>query len=92
MWIDGRTTALAVLVLVSALALAWVRVASREAFVDWQKLQRQRDELNIEWQQLVIEHATWSVPRRVEAVARDDLDMRSPADDEVVVLRAGEQP
>jgi len=88
MWNEGRTVLLAVLVLVSALALSWVRFAGREAFIDWQKLQHERDGLNIEWQKLVIEQATWSVPRRVETVARDELAMHPPAPDEIVVLNA----
>lgn len=70
--------ALAVLVVVSGFANIFVRHQHRLMFNALQTQQQQRDRLNTEWQQLLLEESTWSFQHFVERKARDRLDMKFP--------------
>lgn len=72
--------------LATALGVVWTRHESRVLFVELQELNGRRDELNIEWGRLQLEQATWAEASRIEQLAREELDMRTPAQDEVVVI------
>ena len=80
---------LAVVCVVSALALVYTRHESRKLFVELEALTHERDELNIEWGQLQIEQSTWATHARIEQVASDDLQLTRPAATEIFVI---EQP
>ena len=70
--------ALSVLVLLSGFATIFVRHNHRLMFNALQTQQHQRDRLNAEWQQLLLEESTWSFQHFVEKKARDRLDMVFP--------------
>jgi len=70
----------------SAVALVKVRHESRVLFVELQELQRERDRLNEQWGQLQLEEATWSRHSRVERIAGEQLDMRLPPQNRVVIV------
>lgn len=78
--------ALAALAVASAVGVVDARHQARQLFIELQELNRDRDELNIEWRQLQIERSTWAAHARVEQLARDKLSMSvpSPADIEIV--------
>jgi cell division protein FtsL len=59
----------------------------RQAFVALSKLERARDELNIEFGRLQLEQATWAESNRVDQVARSRLGMVFPRTEDIVVLR-----
>lgn len=83
----GRVNlALGLAVFVTALALVWVRHESRGHFVELQQLNETRDELNVEWGRLQLEQATWAEASRIERLAREELEMRAPASDEIRVI------
>lgn len=73
-------------VVATALGVVWTRHESRVLFVELQALNGTRDKLNIEWGRLQLEQATWADASRIERLAREKLNMRSPAQDEVVVI------
>ena len=77
-----------ILVTGSAAAVVFMRHQHRLAYVALQEAQEQRDELNIEWGQLLLEQSTWSMHHRVEIEANKRLGMRVPAPDQIIVLRA----
>jgi hypothetical protein len=54
-------------------AMAWscARHRHRQLFVELTRLERARDELNIEFGRLQLEQATWAESNRVDQVARD---------------------
>lgn len=80
--------ALAVLVVLSGFANILLRHQHRLMFNALQTQQQQRDELNTEWQQLLLEQSTWSFQHFVEKKARDKLDMVFPESiDRLVVER-----
>lgn len=79
--------ALAAALLASALGRVYAVHASRTAFSQVQALHAERDEMNVEWGRLQLEQATWSTHARVEQVAAERLDMRTPDPAGVVVVR-----
>lgn len=69
-----------------AVAVVELRQDSRVHYARLQKLQQERDALNVEWGQLLLEEGAWSQHRRVETVARTKLDMELPPPARVRVL------
>ena len=83
-------------VLLAALLIANVATAllvvrdhheHRLAFVALNKLDKARDELNIEFGRLQLEQATWAESNRVDQVARTRLGMVFPRTEDIVVVR-----
>ncbi|ALN59479.1 MULTISPECIES: cell division protein FtsL [Lysobacter] len=71
----------------SALLVVFARHEHRQLFVQLNKLQRERDELNIEFGRLQLEQATWAESNRIDQVARERIGMRFPEGAETVVIR-----
>ena len=80
-------TVLVVANLASALAVVHARHQHRQHFVQINKLDRERDELNIEFGRLQLEQATWAESNRIDQVARDRLGMKFPEGAETVVIK-----
>jgi cell division protein FtsL len=81
---------LAVLVLaniVSAIGVVHARHRHRQLFVELSRLEKARDELNIEFGRLQLEQATWAESNRVDQIARSRLGMKFPETGEIVVVR-----
>lgn len=70
---------LAVAVLASAFSLVSVRQLNRMAFYDVLKLERQRDDLSIEWRQLMAEYSVWRLQHNIETEVRGEFDMEPPS-------------
>ena len=51
------------------------------------RLEKARDELNIEFGRLQLEQATWAESNRIDQIARNKLGMKFPEADEIVVVR-----
>ena len=88
---DRRTLAIAVpLMWVAALgsaagAIYWKHRA-REMFVELERLNARRDNLEIEWGQLQLEQSAWSTHAFVERVASTKLHMAMPPPKEIEVI------
>ena len=81
---------LAVLVaanLASAIAVVFARHEHRQLFIALSKLEKGRDELNIEFGRLQLEQATWAESNRIDQVARARLGMKFPETGDIVVVR-----
>ena len=86
----NRYVILAVLVIANvatALLVVRDRHEHRLAFIALNKLDKTRDELNIEFGRLQLEQATWAKSNRVDQVARTRLGMVFPRTEDIVVLR-----
>ena len=70
-----------------AIAVVQTRHESRQLFAELQARQAERDALNTEWGKLLLEEATWSQPRRVEAMARARLGMNTPETANIRIVR-----
>ncbi len=73
--------------LASSLGVIYTKHASRQHFAHLQSLQSARDELHVEWSQLLLEQGTWATDARVERVAKEHLVMRAPSPEHVKVFR-----
>lgn len=82
----GVYAALALGVMLSALAVVYTKHHSRQLFIELEALKSQRDDLNIEWNRLMLEQATWATPTRIEAIARDRLQMTLPQAEKIVIV------
>jgi len=71
----------------TAIAVVQARHEHRQLFVQLSKLERARDELDIEFGRLQLEQATWAESNRIDQVARDRLGMKFPEGAEIVVIR-----
>lgn len=73
-------------VVASAVAVVQARHQHRQSFVELSSLERERDELNIEFGRLQLEQATWADTQRIERIARSQLGMKYPDAEELRVL------
>ena len=71
----------------TALLIVRDRHEHRQDFVALNRLEKARDELNIEFGRLQLEQATWAESNRVDQVARMRLGMVFPRTEDIVVLR-----
>jgi cell division protein FtsL len=71
----------------SALGAIWSKHQARSLFVELQRLEMERDRLDIEWGQLKLEQSAWSTHGRVEQVARANLKMVIPQPQEVRLVQ-----
>ncbi|MBN8265168.1 MAG: cell division protein FtsL [Xanthomonadales bacterium] len=71
----------------TALLIVRDRHEHRQAFIALNRLEKARDELNIEFGRLQLEQATWAESNRVDQVARMRLGMVFPRTEDIVVLR-----
>lgn len=83
-WLAG--TLLLLSVLVSALAVVEVTHINRQLFRVYQGLVDRRDEIEVEWGQLLLEQSALAAHARVERVATTGLHMRVPAADEIIMV------
>ncbi len=75
--------------LASAVGVVWAKQQSRNQFVELQRLEKERDQLDTEWGQLRLEQSTLVTYGRIEKVARENLHMVIPAPNQVHLV---EQP
>ena len=71
----------------SAAGAIYAKHRARELFVELERLNRDRDRLEVEWGQLQLEQSTWATHGRVERVAHDDLGMVTPQASELRIVQ-----
>lgn len=74
-------------VIASGIAVVYARQEHRQAYVQLNRLMRDRDELNIEFSRLQLEQATWAETNRIEQVAIERVGMLFPHLSELVVAQ-----
>ena len=79
---------LSAVVMVSAIAVVMVKHESRKHFIALQVLEKERDQMNVEWGRLQLEQGTWATHSRVERIAREKLHMFMPPTKSVVVVKS----
>ncbi len=81
-----RAILLTVAVFAIAAIVVQLRHRNRLYFAELQQLQTERDAIDIEWGQLLLEQGAWAEQRRVEAIARTRLGMMLPSPDQIVIV------
>lgn len=79
---------LTICVFSTSLGVIYSKHQSRNLFIELQNLQNQRDNLHVEWSQLLLEQGTWASDVRVERVAEEHLKMTVPSPNEIKVIRS----
>ncbi len=92
-WVDlfsPRMLLIAVLLLAllaSGISVIYTTFKNRSMLNDLQQLRNQRNELQVQWGQLLIEQSTFSLDSRIERKAIDELQMKVPEFSDVVMVR-----
>jgi len=77
------TLALLMLVLISAFSVVMVTYQSRVSYAQLESMRQQSQALEEQWGRLLLEESAFSSPARVERLAREQLQMIEPGDDQV---------
>lgn len=78
---------LLVAISISALMVIYSSHRARHLFYDLQALRVQRDEIQVEWGQLLLEQSTWSSYAHIENIATNQLGMIVPEPQDLVIAR-----
>lgn len=70
----------------SAAAAVYCKHRARELFIELERLNARRDNLEIEWGQLQLEQSAWSTHAFVERVASTKLHMAMPPPKEIEIV------
>ncbi|MGH8139565.1 MAG: cell division protein FtsL [Steroidobacteraceae bacterium] len=70
----------------SAAGAVYCKHRARETFVELERLNARRDNLEIEWGQLQLEQSAWSTHAFVERVASTKLHMAMPPPKEIEIV------
>lgn len=71
-----------------ALSLVTSRHQARRLTVELEREQLRARQFDVEYGQLSLEQSTWSMPARIEKVARESLHMQLPASTRVEIVEA----
>lgn len=74
-------------VVVSCLAVIMTSFEYRQLFNRHQELVNQRDELQVEWGQLLLEQSAWAANNRVEQQAVKVLSMQVPEIEQIEIIK-----
>jgi len=75
------------LLVVSSLGVAYSSHQTRNMYRDLQQLEKDHDDLEHEYEKLLLEQSAWADYTRLNGLARDSLQMTVPETGEIVVLR-----
>lgn len=85
--LTGITMVFLMLVMLSALAIVYVKYDARLMFNQLQKELREQDRLGIEWSRLQLEQNTWSSNSRIEKLARTKLNLQAPKPEQIIYIK-----
>jgi len=60
---------------------------ARKLFVAWQNEKERAQQMEVEWGKLQLEQSTLVAPARVEKIAREQLQMQWPSDEQIRRVR-----
>ena len=78
---------LLLMAVVTAMGSAYAKHESRKLFVELQALQKDQDNMDVEWDRLQLEQSAWATHSRIEKIARAKLHMHTPSPDEIEIIR-----
>ena len=78
---------LIVMNVISAIGVVHARHRHRQQFFALTRLEKVRDDLNIEFSRLQLEQATLAESNRIDTIARNRLGMKTPEPADIVVVQ-----
>ena len=83
----GAVLFLTLVAIVSGVMVVVAEYDNRKQFRELQVLEKQREQLDIEWGQLELEQGAWTTHSRIEALAGDRLGMKIPQMGDTVMVQ-----
>lgn len=87
LWHHRWLVILSLVVFFNALVVVYTSHISRQLTSHWDQLLQQRDRLDIEWRNLLLEEQSLAEHSRITRIATKQLNMHRPAPSEEVVVR-----
>lgn len=87
LWHHKWMMVLGLVVMINAIAVVYTSHVSRSYISHWDELLQERDRLDIEWRNLLLEEQSLSEHSRVTRIATKELQMSRPLPREEVVVR-----
>ncbi|QSX37597.1 cell division protein FtsL [Shewanella sedimentimangrovi] len=87
LWHHKWVVLLAIMVMLNAVAVVYTSHVSRKLTSQWDQLLQQRDKLDIEWRNLLLEEQSQTEHSRITRIATKELNMLRPLPNEEVVVR-----
>ena len=85
---EQLTVAIALVIfLISSLAVIYSAHMTRQMYGSLQVLQQDQDDLDSEYEKLLLEQSAWADYTRVDQLARDKLGMSAPSRDKLYVVK-----
>lgn len=85
-WQHGTTVVLVLLLVMLLVDYVYYQNETRKMFAATQKIEKQKLEINAEWARLQIERSTLVANNRIERVAREQLNMKLPDEEQILVI------
>lgn len=82
-----RIALLWVVVVVSALAVAFVSHLCREKYAQLTAMEREANQLQVDYGKYLLEQSAWGSLQRIENMAANTLQMRSPRPEEILMIK-----
>lgn len=87
LWNHKWVLLLMTVVIANALVVVYTSHASRKLTSEWNQLLQQRDHLDVEWRNLLLEEQAQSEHSRIIRIATKELHMKRPLPNEEVVVK-----
>ena len=85
-WQHGVTVVLVLLLVALLVDYVYYQNETRKLFAATQKIEKEKLEINAEWARLQIERSTLVANNRIERVAREQLNMKLPDEEQILVI------
>ena len=82
-----RVAVLWMLVLSSALAVAFVSHVCRQKYDQLTALEREKNQLQVAYGKYLLEQSAWGSLQRIETMAKDSLNMHGPQPQEIMMVK-----
>lgn len=76
-----------ILVVVSAVSVALVSHINRQLYAQLGALEREANQMNADYGRYLLEQSAWGSLQRVETMAAQKLEMRSPEPEEILMVK-----
>jgi len=83
---NGITAVLVVVLVWILVGYVFYQNETRKLFAATQKIEKQKLDINAEWARLQIEKSTLVANNRIEKVAREQLGMKMPDEEQILVI------
>ena len=83
---NGTAAVLTVMLIWVLVGFVYFQNETRKMFAETQKIEKQKLDINAEYARLQIEKSTLVANNRIEKVAREQLNMKMPAEEQILVI------